>query len=97
MENRPLVNDSFPYLEPEQLRGRAGRISFADVPQKSVVFHKGTKIHAMIQSMEPGVPIHINSEQPISGAVSVFSGTENTERTTNIISLYQHIYNKKRK
>lgn len=97
MENRPLVNDSFPYLEPEQLQGRAGRISFADVPQKSVVFHKGAKIHAMIQSMEPGVPIHIVSEQPMSGTVSVFSGTENTERTTNIISLYQHTYNKKRK
>lgn len=97
MENRPLVNESFPYLEPEQLQGYAGRISFADVPQKSVVFHKGARIHAMIQSMELGMPIHINSEQPMAGTVSVFSGIENTERTTNIISQYQRIYNKKRK
>lgn len=97
MENRPLVNDSFPYLEPEQLQGRAGRISFADVPRKSVVLHKGARIHAMIQSMEPGSPVHINSEQPMVGAVSVFNGTESTERTTNITSQYQRIYNKKRK
>lgn len=97
MENRPLVNDSFPYLEPEQLQGRTGRISFADVPQKSIMFNKGARIHAMIQSMEPGVPVHINSEHPMSGTVSVFNGTENTERTTNIISQYQRMYNKERK
>lgn len=97
MENRPLVNDSFPYLEPEQLQGRTGRISFVDVPRKSIVFHQGARIHAIIQSMEPGVPVHVNSEHPISGTVSVFNGTENTERTTNIISQYQRIYNKKRK
>lgn len=97
MDNRPLMNDVFPYLEPTELQERAGRISFANVPQKSVVLRKGTKVHVMVQSMEPGAPIHIHSERPVSGAVTVFGGTESVERTTNIISKYQHIYNKKRK